>query len=115
MSPRILSRVLARCIAAVAWSPVAAAAQDAVVIGQALARDAQAPLGYSVVSWPGGQLLTGASGKFLLRGVGPGQVKITLKHIGYGPRDTTITVGSRDTVRLDMTLGRLVIQLPEML
>jgi hypothetical protein len=97
-------------------TPSTLRAQDAVVIGQALLRDsASVALGYSVVIAPGTQLLTGASGKFLLTGLGPGPVKITLKHIGFAPRDTVITLGVRDTVRLDMGLSRLVIQLPEML
>src|SRR4051812_13690680 len=90
-------------------------AQDAVVIGQTMVKETGSPLGYSVVSTALSALLTGESGKFLLRDLGPGPVKITVKHIGFSPRDTTITLAGHDTVHLEMGLSQLVIKLPEML
>jgi hypothetical protein len=112
----MLRRALSLAGLAALLTAVPLRAQDAVIIGQAVFKDsANTALGYSVVIAPGTQLLTGSSGKFLLRGLGPGPVKVTVKHIGFAPRDTVITLGARDTVRLDMALSRLVISLPEVL
>ena len=105
--------LLASLITASAASFVGA--QDAVVIGQVVVRETGSPLGYSVVRAASSALLTGESGKFLLRDLGPGPVKITVKHIGFSPRDTTITLAGHDTVRLEVKLSQLVIQLPAML
>src|SRR4051812_22374576 len=112
----MLPRIVGLFVVLGIWTATPVCAQDAVIIGQALISDtARTALGYSVVVAPGTQLLTGANGKFLLRGLGPGPVRITLKHIGFAPTDTVLTLGARDTVRLELGLRRLVIQLPEML
>jgi hypothetical protein len=102
---------------ALLMSPSVVAAQGGVVIGQVVVKDPRTPLGYSAVSVaaPETRILTGESGKFVVRNLPVGPVRVSVRHVGFGPKDTTITLGAGDTVRLEMALSRLVIVLPGML
>jgi hypothetical protein len=110
-------RVVETLCGTLALFPCVLLAQGSVVIGQVRVQDGGQPLGYSAVSVlaPSSTLLTGESGKFMLLALPAGQVTIRVKHIGYAPKDTVVTLAGNDTVRLDVSLPRLVIQLPAMI
>jgi hypothetical protein len=98
-------------------APTLALAQNATVIGQVRVADGGHPLGYSAVSVvaPPMNLLTGDAGRFTLVNLPAGQLRIRIKHIGYAPRDTVLMLAANDTARIEVSLSRLVIQLPAML
>lgn len=91
-----------------------AALGTAVVIGQVKVKETGQPLGYSVISLPesGRQLFTSERGTFTLWNLRAGALRIRFKHIGYSPRDTVITLRDNDTLRVEMALSLLAIQLP---
>ena len=94
----------------------AARAQSAAIAGQVLAREGGEPLvstTISVVS-QGTQTLANESGQFMLRNLPAGEIRLRLKRIGYAPKDTALTIGASDTVRLRVEMTRLAIQLPAM-
>jgi hypothetical protein len=96
--------------------PFGAALAQTTVTGQVTARDGSQPIGYiSISSLPaGGQVLSAEDGRFSLT-VPAGQVHLRFKRIGFAATDTVLRVAANDTVRLRVSLERLVIQLPEML
>src|SRR5262249_33062412 len=53
-----------------------------------------------------------AEGRFMIRDLAPGPVALSVRHIGYTPFDTTVTVAAGDTVRLRLELPLITIQLP---
>src|SRR6185503_17805097 len=55
------------------------------------------------------------SGKFLLTGLAPGEVRIRFKRIGFAPRDTTVRLAANDSAQLRIEMTRLVIRLPAMI
>jgi hypothetical protein len=93
-----------------------ATAQRATVAGEILLKETGQQLGFATVSVAsqGTQLLTNESGKFLLLGLPPGQIRLRFKRIGFAPKDTTLSVAANDTARLRIEMTRLVIQLPAM-
>src|SRR3954468_25015903 len=84
------------------------------VSGEVLLKEGGQPLGFTTVSIlsDNRQLLTNESGKFLLLGLAPGEVRLRFKRIGFAPKDTTLQLASGDTARIRMEMTRLVIQLP---
>ena len=93
-----------------------ASAQAATIGGQVLFKETGQPLGYTTISIlsDGRQLLTNESGKFLLVGLAPGEVRLRFKRIGFVPKDTTLRATPTDTAQLKIEMTRLVIQLPAM-
>ena len=94
----------------------AARAQSAAIAGQVLARDGGEPLVSTTVSVmsQGTPTLANESGQFMLRNLAAGEIRLRLKRIGYAPKDTALTIGASDTVRLRIEMTRLAIQLPAM-
>src|ERR1041385_4979855 len=89
-----------------------ACAQTGVVLGRVIARGTDLPLGYSVVKTASsGERFTSDAGRFTIRAPA-GPLSITVKHIGYAPFDTTISVRGGDTVRVALALSLIAIQLP---
>lgn len=86
----------------------------AVVVGQTTVKGSGEPLGYSVVVMPSlnRQLFTNDRGGFTLWNLSAGPLRIRFKHIGYAPRDTVVTLRDTDTLRIEIALAKLAIQLP---
>jgi len=101
-------------VAAIDVLPRSNPAQNGTIIGRVVAKGADLPLGYSVVSvTPGsGEQFTAADGRFVLRGIPRGSVTITARHIAYTPLDTTLTIATGDTVNVTLGLSLVTIQLP---
>src|SRR5215218_3329706 len=106
-------RIVTRCVM-IALVPSAALAQRAAVAGRVVAQGTDVPLGYSVVTFtPGGsERFTDAAGRFALDGVRPGRVRISAKHIGYAPIDTSFDVAAGASIEVRLELALVSIQLP---
>src|SRR6266487_6601880 len=111
MSPRW--RPAAIC-AAVALCPCVAIAQRATIVGRVVVMGTDVPLGYSVIGFTpdGREQFTDSDGRFALRGIAAGRVRIWAKHIGHTPLDTTLNVAANDSVTLRLELPLVSIQLP---
>jgi hypothetical protein len=110
---RDLARLLVS-IGLTAAMPRAAAAQSGTIAGRVTIKGSDIAVGYAVlaVRAPARELFAGADGAFTLRGLPAGTVTVTVKHIGYSPFDTTLTVSAGTTRRLDVGLSLLTVQLP---
>lgn len=77
-------------------------AQGATILGSVVEKSSQSSIGYVIVNAvPGGQeQFTSAGGTFTMRGLAPGRVTVTARHVGYVRIDTTIALAANDTVRL---------------
>jgi hypothetical protein len=86
----------------------------AVVVGQVRAAESGQPLPYSVVSIAslGREQFTSEQGGFTIWNLAPGRLALRVKRIGYSPRDTAVTLRPNDTLRVEIALTRLVIELP---
>jgi hypothetical protein len=92
-------------------------AQSPTVSGQVVLKDGGQPLGFTTVSIlsDNRQLLTNESGRFLLLGLAPGEVRLRFKRIGFMPKDTTFRIAAGDSARINVEMTRLAIQLPAMM
>lgn len=90
-------------------------AQGRSVVGEVIAKDGGAPLGHSAVTVlsQGAQLYTNEAGRFVLRGLQPGEVRVRIRRIGFAPRDTTLMIPAHETTHVRIEMTRLVIQLSE--
>jgi hypothetical protein len=106
-------RTAAMC-AALALGTSSAIAQRTTIVGRVVVLGTDVPLGYSVIGVgpDGREQFTDADGRFVLRAVKPGPVRMWAKHIGYTPLDTTITVSLGDSVALRLELPLVSIVLP---
>ena len=106
-------RAAAIC-AAVTLCPCAAIAQRATIVGRVVVLGADVPLAYSVIGFApdGRELFTDADGRFALRGVNAGRVRLWAKHIGHTPLDTTLDVVAGDSITLRLELALVSIHLP---
>jgi hypothetical protein len=84
------------------------------VVGQTRLNGSGEPLGYAVVVLPslGRQLFSNDHGAFTLWNLPAGPLLIRVKRIGYAPRDTVVTLRDDDTLRIAVSMVKLVIQLP---
>jgi hypothetical protein len=100
--------------AAIAVTTSAAFAQRPMIVGRVTSMASDVALGYSSVALrPGGrERFTDADGGFALRELTPGRVRLTVKHIGHVPLDTTFDLGARDSVNLRIELPLVSIRLP---
>jgi hypothetical protein len=100
--------------AAITLGPYAAIAQRTTIVGRVVAVGTDVPLGYSVIGFApdGRELFSDADGRFALRGVKAGHVRLWAKHIGHTPLDTTLDVAAGDSVTLRLELALVSIQLP---
>jgi len=55
---------------------------------------------------------TDADGRFIIRDLPGGRVTFSAKHVGYTPFDTTLMLRDGDTLRLDIGLSLITIELP---
>jgi hypothetical protein len=87
-----------------------------VVLGTVKAAASAEPIPYSVVAVPSAGLeqFTNDHGVFTLRGLPTGNVRIRVRHLGYTPVDTTVRLAENDTVKLDVALKKLSINLEAM-
>jgi hypothetical protein len=106
-------RTAAIC-AALALGPCVAIAQRATIVGRVVVLGTDVPLGYSVIGLTpdGREQFTDAEGRFMLRGVKAGRVRLWAKHIGHTPLDTTLDVAAADSITLRLELPLVSIQLP---
>jgi len=111
MSLRLRTAVIC---AAVALCPCGAIAQRATIVGRVTVLGTDVPLGYSVIGFgpDGREQFTDADGRFAMRGVRAGRVRIWAKHIGHTPLDTTLDVAADDSITLRLELPLVSIQLP---
>ena len=103
-------------VAATMLSLSAARGQGAAVLGEIVLGESGVQLGFTTVAIlpQGTQLLTSESGKFLVRNLPAGQVRLRFKRIGFAPKDTVLIMAANDTARIRIAMSRLVIQLPAM-
>jgi hypothetical protein len=89
-------------------------AQRPMVVGRVTVVGSDVALGYSAVAlFPGArEQFTDADGRFTLRELKPGRVRLTVKHIGHVPLDTTFDMGARDSLDLHIELSLVSIRLP---
>jgi hypothetical protein len=88
-------------------------AQEGTIVGQVVAKATNVPVGYTILSTTPGdrRLFSSGDGRFTLR-VPAGRVVLSAHHVGFVPADTTLDVGSRDTVRVTIELSLVTIRLP---
>ena len=114
---RFAAQGLAASLLASGTMTGAAGAQRAPVItGTVRAADTREPLAYSgvlVVSTTREQL-TNADGTFAFHELSAGRITIRVRHIGFVPRDTTLSIQPGDSVTLEITLARVAIRLDAM-
>jgi hypothetical protein len=110
-----LRRAPAVIVAAMALSgPGAAVAQSGTVVGRIHVAGTELAVGYAIVSITPGdrELFTDADGRFVVRDVAPGPVRINARRVGFAPVDTTIQVARGDTSRVAIGLALITIRLP---
>lgn len=102
-------------MAAVVTSPLArtAAAQTGAVAGVVVTAEAGGPLGYSVVAAPSLKLerFTDDSGRFVLRDVPAGDIRLQIRHIGYVPQDVSVSVRGGETTDIRVVLTHVPVTL----
>lgn len=106
-------RLAASC-AAIASMTSVSFAQRPMIVGRVTVAGGDVPLGYSAVALrPGArEQFTDADGKFALNALQPGRVRLTVKHIGHVPLDTTFDIKARDSIDLHIELSLVSIRLP---
>lgn len=105
---------VAAFVAAFVGCPSASIAQRATIVGRVVVLGTDVPLGYSVIGFApdGREAFSDADGRFALRDVKAGRVRIWAKHIGQTPLDTTLDVAAGDSITLRLELPLVSIQLP---
>jgi hypothetical protein len=113
-APIRVRRLAALVLALVAPVARTLGAQNAVVTGRVVSKANGIPLGYAVVSagQTGREVFTNAEGVYRLRDLSAGALRVTAKRIGYMPFDTTVILRARDTLRLDVELSLVPVELP---
>src|SRR5437870_11755321 len=116
MRTPVVRAFLLAALVCVASSGVAqtAPAGSAVIVGTVVRKDNNAGLGYSVISAPtlARELFSDPQGAFTVRDLPAGELRLRIKHIGFSPRDTVVTLRDNDTLRIRIVLTTLVVQLP---
>jgi Carboxypeptidase regulatory-like domain len=99
--------------AALSWA-AGAQAQSGTILGRTRVAGTELALGYAIVSITPGdrELFSDGDGRFVIRGVATGRVRITAHRVGFTPVDTTIEVARGDTTRVDIGLSLITIRLP---
>jgi hypothetical protein len=89
-------------------------AQTGTVVGRVHVAGTELPVGYAIVATtPGGrELFTDSDGRFVLRDLASGSIRITARRVGFAPVDTTVIVTRGDTSRVQIGLSLITIQLP---
>src|SRR5512143_646792 len=111
----MISRLRAAAFfAAFVVCPSPSIAQRATIVGRVVVLGTDVPLGYSVIGFApdGREAFSDADGRFALRDVKAGRVRIWAKHIGQTPLDTTLDVAAGDSITLRLELPLVSIQLP---
>ena len=85
-----------------------------IVAGTVRGAESGQPLGFSIVLLQpnGGRLFTDASGAFTFADTKPGTYILSVRQIGYAPRDTQVVLFKGDTTIVHIALRRLAIELP---
>ncbi|MGD2069895.1 MAG: hypothetical protein PVI57_14585 [Gemmatimonadota bacterium] len=86
------------------------------VEGRVRAREADggALLGWAMIAVEGGgSVLADGRGRYVLRGVRPGPVRLVARYVGYAPTEVEVLVPSRGVVTVDLELAREAVELPE--
>lgn len=96
--------------------PSVAPAQSGTIRGIVVAADNGERLGYTIVSQlpDGKEQFTSDSGTFTLIDVPAGPVRVRFRHLGFTPRDTTVTVVAAQTTTVRIALTRVVLTLSTM-
>jgi len=97
-------------------TPSALAAQTGTIHGAVVAADNGERLGYTVVASPptGGERFTTDSGTFTMLDVPAGTVRLRFRHLGFTPREMTVTVAPAQTTTLRVALTRVALTLSTM-
>ena len=92
--------------------PAALQAQRGSITGVVVARETKEPLAYALVAVPsaGRDQFTTDSGAFRIADLPPGPVVLTVRRLGYSPRDVTVQVADRTTT-IVVELTRIAVQL----
>jgi len=96
-------------------APIAAVAQQATVTGRVIAAGTNTPLSDSRVVVVNSSLstLTGADGRYTLRGVPTGNIEVRVLRVGYTEQKKPITVAAGANATLDFTMVQAIVQLQE--
>jgi len=103
------------CLAALFtwWTPVVAIAQTATLVGTV--RDdstGRAVSGAEVVVMSSEQVAAaGADGRFSIAGIAAGVQRVLVRAVGYRPRAVTLRLHSGDTLRAELTLTAVAVEL----
>jgi hypothetical protein len=100
-------------VAALSWVG-RAEAQSGTIVGRTRVAGTGLAVGYAIVSITPGdrELFSDADGRFVIRGLTPGPVRISARRVGFSAVDTTIQVARGDTTRVDLGLSLVTIRLP---
>ncbi len=90
------------------------AAQQPALRGLVVAAESGEPLGFSIVALhPGfGQRFTDARGTFAFDAPKPGPYVLSIRQIGYAPRDTQLVISGDSATTVRIVLHHLAIELP---
>ena len=112
--PHLRSTLTLAGLAALAL-PAAAFAQAATITGRVVAAGTNQPLTDSRVTVVGSSLatLTGADGRYTLRGVPAGNVDVRVLRVGYQEQKKAAAVTAGGSATLDFTMVQAVVQLQE--
>src|SRR5438105_15866717 len=96
-------------------SPIAAQTQQATVTGRVIAAGTNAPLSDSRVVVVNSSLstLTGADGRYTLRGVPTGNIEIRVLRVGYQEQKKAVAVAPGASATVDFTMAQAIVQLQE--
>ncbi len=91
-------------------------AQSGTIRGTVVAADNGERLGYTVIApLPDGrEYFTTDSGTFTLVGMPAGAVRLRIRHLGFAPRELTVTVAAAQTTMLRVELTRVALTLSTM-
>jgi len=95
--------------------PLGAQTQQATISGRVTATGTSAPLGDSrvIVVNTSVAALTGADGRYTLRGVPTGNVEVRVLRVGYTEQKKPVAVAAGANVTLDFTMEPAIVQLQE--
>jgi len=91
------------------------ASAQATITGRVTAQGTNAPLAEARVLVIGSTVsaTTGDSGKFVVRGIAPGEVQLQVLRVGYQSQKKTVTIAAGGSATVDFTMSIAVAQLEE--
>jgi hypothetical protein len=100
-------------VAAIVLVAARASAQSGSVHGTVVDAESGRPLPYSAVTIanPALERFSDDSGRFVIAGLKPGQLGLRVRHIGYAPIETRVTIASGEAADIRIELRRIAVTL----